>query len=78
MVTVKELVAQLVAGELTTEQACEVMRTKTPRMVSREWPDEAGDRAYDDNSFIWVGHAYNMRRITDEQYDQLGAAFGAG
>ncbi|NMN99482.1 hypothetical protein [Antrihabitans stalactiti] len=80
MPTVKELMQQLAAGELTVEQVCEVMRTKTPRAIptSREWPDENDARAYDDDSLIHLGHANAMGRITDEEYDRIAAAFGAG
>ena len=77
MSTTKELVAQLVAGELTIEQVAEALRPKTFRKISNEYPDETADpRAYDDDSFFWVGVAWDRRQIDDDQYDLLARAAG--
>ncbi|NMN94811.1 hypothetical protein [Antrihabitans stalactiti] len=76
--TVRQLVEKLVAGEMTTEQVAAALSQKKFRVAVRGPADENDARAYDDDSFAVVGHAYNMGRLTDEQYDRLGAAFGAG
>ncbi|NMN97839.1 hypothetical protein [Antrihabitans stalactiti] len=77
MSTTKELVAQLVAGELTIEQVAEALRSKTFRKISNEYPDETADpRVYDDDSFFWVGVAWDRQRIDDDQYDILSRAAG--
>jgi hypothetical protein len=82
MPTVRELMGQLTAGEITVEELVDQFRRHPPEVrVPPQSLQEAYEHAEDmpgDNETFWIDAAYHQHVIDDSQYDRLFDAISAG